>query len=173
MYIEHPHYFDMYFVVSRENVHFFLDFASLIVLYLFFWFCRSLISYKSSAISTNILEASYLIAGVGAEGRAQDCGWRRRSCYPRSLSLLILVLKIFDHFRQFWVKILKSLFSKVKSAAICQSFDFLVFFLVKWQCLCKILIEKFQNSTKKSRLPIPLYKLEWNLKKILTFPLNF
>ncbi len=86
MYIEHPHYFDMYFVVSRENLQFFLDFASLIVLYLFFWFCRSLISYKSSAISTNILEASYLIAGVGAEGRAQDCGWRRRSCYPRSLS---------------------------------------------------------------------------------------
>jgi len=36
MYIEHPHYFDMYFVVSRENLQFFLDFASLIVLYLFF-----------------------------------------------------------------------------------------------------------------------------------------
>ena len=36
IYIEHPHYFDMYFVVSRENLQFFLDFASLIVLYLFF-----------------------------------------------------------------------------------------------------------------------------------------
>ena len=45
-------------------------------------------------------------------GQSIMCGWRRKSCYPRSLSLLCSVLffwplknEIFAHFTWFWMKL--------------------------------------------------------------------